>query len=189
MLLSKRLISCVVSVLALAACSAGPEQPLDEAEILTRAERLVTPEPGLYRTTTSLGAFEMPGASEQEAARVRAQLGFAEPQEAQRCLSRREAVRGFLPLIEAMKDGNCTFSRFETSEDRLDASMRCEADGGTTSDVALRGEAGRQSSRLETRVVQRSAALPGGELQFTLAVETQRFGECPQTGGEGEPGT
>lgn len=178
MFLSKPAIMCAAPALLLGACSA--EQPnLDDAEILSRAERLTPPEPGHYRTTTALTAFELPGATAQEAERMRANFGFVEPQETQRCLTRAEAVRGFLPLVEAMQQGNCTFSRFDTSEQRLDAVMRCEALEGTSSDVTLLGEAGKQSSRLETSVVQRGDSLPGGELRFTLVVETQRLGDCP----------
>ena len=178
MLLSKPVIVCIAPALFLSACSS--EQPdLDDAEILGRAERLTPPEPGQYRTTTALTAFELPGATAQEAERMRANFGFVEPQETQRCLTRAEAVRGFLPLVEAMQQGNCTFSRFNTSERRLDAAMRCEAVEGMRSEVTLLGEAGRQSSRLETSVVQRGDNLPGGELRFTMVVETQRLGDCP----------
>lgn len=177
MLLPKPVIPLAFPALLLGACSAEPEE-LGEREILHRAERLIPPEPGQYRTITRLTAFEMPGADPQEAERIRTDFGFIEPDESERCLSRAEAVRGFLPLVEAMQRGNCTFSRFDTSEQRLDAVMQCEGAEGTMSDVSVQGEAGTQSSRLETSVVQRDDSLPGGELHFTLVVEMQRLGEC-----------
>lgn len=161
---------------ALAGC--GEAGPVTAEQVLERSASLTRPEPGLYRTTTSLSDFAMPGVSPQEAERMRLRFGFVEPQVVEGCLDAEDAAQGFLPMVEAMQDGSCTFSRFDADATWLNAEMDCEGVGGTTSQVVLLGEAGTDASRLETQVVQQGGGIPGGEQSFTLVIETERLGEC-----------
>ncbi|MFB0610852.1 DUF3617 domain-containing protein [Aurantiacibacter poecillastricola] len=171
----------ITTMIALSAC-ADEAQPLSKETIAERAARLTAPQPGLYRTTSELVNFELPNAPPPEAERMRHRFGFVEPQVAEACLTAEEAARGFLPLLDAMQDGTCQFIRFDTGETSLDALMQCESANGTISQAEMTGETSTSASSLETRIEQRGEGLPGGEMRFTLLVETMRLGSCAGEG-------
>jgi hypothetical protein len=173
--LSARCLIAAGIVLAGSACgSTGPS----EEDILEQGERMVKPVPGLYASTTALEEFEMPGASLQEAARMRERMGGIEPQMREFCMSPEEAEQGFAQMLAQSQSGNCRFSRFVVNDRRLSASMTCEDPTGYHASVEMDGLGGERESHLTLRILQQGPGIAGGSLRMRMQVDNQHLGDC-----------
>jgi hypothetical protein len=159
---------------AAAACDSGPSK----SEILDQASRMVKPVPGLYRSVTTLSEFEMPGATAQEAGRMRERMGGIKPQEREYCLGEEEAEKGFAQMLAQSQSGSCSFSRFIVNDRRLSASMSCEGEAGYSASVEMDGMGEAQQSQMTLRIQQRGPGIAGGLLRMRLDVDSRRIGDC-----------
>nr|WP_237438215.1 DUF3617 family protein [Alteraurantiacibacter buctensis] len=137
------------------------------------------PQPGLYRSTTRLTAYDLPLASPQEAAAMRERFATLEPAVATSCLTPRQAEEGWVTLVRSLGEGTCQVERFTADGEGMQASVACQAPGGGTSRMAMTGTAGTTSSTMEIRIVQQGEAIPGGEQTISMAIASQRVGDCP----------
>ena len=160
---------------AVAACT---PDPLGEDEILASAQSLPAPQPGLYRSTTRLTEYDLPLASPQEAAAMRARLDGMAPAVAEHCLSSAEAAEGWLELVEGLNEGTCRIERFSAESGEMAASVACVGPGEMTSRMALTGTATTTSSAMDLRIVQQGPAIPGGEQTIAMAITSERVGDC-----------
>ncbi|MXO71238.1 DUF3617 family protein [Alteraurantiacibacter buctensis] len=179
MQLRPRLCLCVPPALLLAALAGCAPDPPDEQEILASAASLPKPQPGLYRSTTRLTAYDLPLASPQEAAAMRERFATLEPAVATSCLTPRQAEEGWVTLVRSLGEGTCQVERFTADGEGMQASVACQAPGGGTSRMAMTGTAGTTSSTMEIRIVQQGEAIPGGEQTISMAIASQRVGDCP----------
>lgn len=171
-----RRLTIVLLTLAMTGCNApGPD---DEA-VLAEADKLANPLPGLYRSTTTFGGLELPGADADQARVARDRMAGLSPQVSEFCLTPAEAEGGFRAMLQAMQEGDCAFDRFETLDGRLSADMRCTATSGVISKVAMAGEADPQSSQLTLSIDQTGDAIPGGRMRMSMKVVSERTGDCP----------
>lgn len=178
MLLTARL-AVIPSVLLLAALAGCAPDPPDEQDILANAASLPRPQPGLYRSTTQLTAYDLPLASPQEAAAMRERFATLEPATAETCLTPEQAEEGWVTLVRSLGEGACQVERFAADGEGMQASVSCTAPGGGTSRMAMTGTAGTTSSTMEIRIVQQGPAIPGGEQTISMAIASQRVGDCP----------
>jgi len=167
---------------ALASCGSGPT----EAEILAEADRLAEPLPGLYRSTTTLENYDMPGAA-MDQARIARERMVLSPQVREFCLTPDEAAGGFRRMLADMQGGDCAMEKFASHDGRLDARMRCTGGNAIASTVSMSGEADPQRSTIDLAIEQQGDALPGGVVRMELTVESVRVGDCPP--GAGAQGT
>lgn len=167
----------LVALLALSAC--GQPEPLTQEEVLLRAQSLPTPDPGLYRTTTTLVRFTMSEPAAADTAWAEANMVTGTPGTSESCLAPEEAARGFAPLMEAMAAGGCTVTRFDVEGGRMDADLACESAQGTITQITMIGTASATSSRLETRVIQSGPGVRGGTQEVETLTENERIGDCP----------
>jgi hypothetical protein len=166
------------SLLPLAATGCGSAPAPDEDDILTRAAEMERPQPGLYRSTSTLTSFDLPEAGAQEADHMRNALGLLEPQEETVCLTAQEADDGFLPLLRDIQQGACTVEQFDAGSARMRAQLACPGQGGSASTVTMTGTGSQTSSRMELLVEQTGPAIPGGRLTMQFVVVNQRIGDC-----------
>ena len=170
-----------LGVLMLAACQGrGP----DDKDVLHEGAKLVKPLPGLYRSTTRLTAFDLPGADPQTEDLMRDKFGQILPQTRNFCLTPTAAERGFEDLIRESQQGACTFARFVASDSRLSAEMHCRTGPNLTSTVSVEGIGAPDHSHVDLNLVQSGPSIPGGSETIALAVDNVRTGECPA----GNPG-
>ncbi|MXO59419.1 DUF3617 family protein [Altererythrobacter salegens] len=170
----QRLIA-VLALTALAGCEG--KKPDDEA-ILAQAEKLATPLPGLYRSTTTFEGYDLPNADGEDARIVRDRLAGLDPQVREFCLTPAEG--GFRDMLKSMQDGDCTIERFTTRRRALDAQMHCAMKAGGTSTVKMTGTADPVSSQIRLDIDQLSDGIPGGQARLTIAIANERTGDCPQ---------
>lgn len=172
-----------IAVLMLAACSrqhkASSEKPPSIKEVLARAQAMVKPEPGLYATTSTLTDFDLPGASSQDAQRMRRMMGGIKPQERKACVTEQDSQEGFAPVIRSMQKGACKIGQFDADQTHLHAQMHCTAADGSRSDVDITGTGGATQSHVVLAVVQKGDAIPGGSMHMTFTIDSHRIGACP----------
>lgn len=166
--------------LLLPACNQA--EPIAQEEVLARAQTLPAPDPGLYRTTTTLVSFSMSDPAPADAAWAQANMVTGTGSTSETCLDPEAAARGFAPLVEAMAAGGCSITRFDVVGDRLGADLTCESPQGTTSQVTMLGTSAATSSRLETTVVQSGPGVRGGTQEVQTLTENKRIGDCPGEG-------
>jgi hypothetical protein len=174
-------LSIAVGLLMLAGCHAkGP----DEKAVLHEGAKMVKPLPGLYRSTTRLTAFELPGADPQTADIMRDKFGQILPQTREFCLTPAAAEGGFEDMVKESQQGDCTFDRFVADQTRLSAAMRCRSGPSLTSTVTVEGTGAPDRSHVDLSIVQSGPSIPGGSETIALAVDNRRLGDCPA----GNPG-
>jgi hypothetical protein len=169
-------LSALLAVLMLGGCdTSGP----DEKDVLREGAKLVKPLPGLYRSTTRLTAFELPGADPQTADIMRDKFAQVLPQTREYCLTPAAAERGFEDMVRQSQQGDCTFDRFVADETRLSARMRCRSGAELTSDVSVEGTGAPARSHVDLRIVQSGPGIPGGSETIAMSADNQRIGDCP----------
>ncbi|MEO5706502.1 MAG: DUF3617 domain-containing protein [Alteraurantiacibacter sp.] len=159
----------------MAACT--PDPP-GEDQILASAASLPAPQPGLYRSTTRLTDYDLPQASPQEAAAMRARLGGVAPSVAEHCLTAADAEEGWLALVRGLNEGSCQIEQFSADGGEMAATVACSGPGDTTSRMAMTGTASAAASRMDLHIVQHGPAIPGGEQTIAMTVTNERIGEC-----------
>jgi uncharacterized protein (DUF885 family) len=169
--------ACLVALAcALAACT--PEPPGEE-EILAGAQSLPAPQPGLYRSTTRLTDYDLPQASPQDAAAMRARLGGMPASVAEHCVTAADAEEGWLALVRGLNEGTCRVERFSAGDGAMEAVVACIGPDQMTSHMAMTGIASETASSMDLRIIQNGPAIPGGEQAMAMMVTSERIGDCP----------
>lgn len=163
---------------ALALVAGCHRQAPDRQQVLAQAEKLVKPLPGLYRSTTTLTGFELPGAPPRTADMMRDKFAQILPQTREFCLTPAAAARGFQDLVRQSQQGDCTFKRFVANASRLSARMHCRAGANLGSTVSVEGTGAPDRSHVELEIVQTGPSIPGGSETISLQVDNLRVGEC-----------
>ncbi|MGN6498502.1 MAG: DUF3617 domain-containing protein [Tsuneonella sp.] len=170
-----------LAALALAACNKEPAKPKTPEEVAAAASKLAKPMPGLYKSSAKLMDFSIPGLPQDQADKMKAMIAKGETQDETYCLTKEEADKGFEDAVRKMASGQngmkCTFAKFDTAGDSIDAEMTCSGPGGTSANMKLDGEMAAQSSRLHMKMTQKVAAMPA-EMHMEMEVSSKRIGEC-----------
>ncbi len=170
-----RLIALIALLGIVPACQSDPPS---QEDMLQAANNLVQPEPGLYRSTSTLEAFDLAGASQDDAERMQFLMGGLEPQVSTACLSQEDSEQGFVSLLREIRQGDCSFESFDAGATRFRAEMQCNGADGTSSHVSMYGTTAAESSRMELDIEQQGPAIPGRRLDMQFVVENQRIGDC-----------
>jgi hypothetical protein len=177
-------LGALLVALVLAACN---QQPPNDKEVLQQGARLVKPLPGLYRSTTRLKGFDLPGAPPQTEDDMRDRFSQVLPQTREHCVTPEEAERGFEDMVRQSQSGDCTIERFVANRTELSARMRCQSGANLVSVVSVEGTGQPDRSHVDLTVVQSGPAIPGGSETITMAVDNQRLGDCPPQAGKSVP--
>lgn len=167
----------LVSLLLLAACHAkGP----DDKAVLAEAGKLVKPLPGLYRSTTSLVSFELPGADPRTEDMIRDRFAQVLPQRREFCLTAAAAARGFEDMVRQSQQGDCRIDSFVADASHLSARMTCRLGAKLSSTVSVEGTGAADRSHIALRIVQTGPSVPGGTQTMAMTVDNVRLGDCPR---------
>lgn len=172
----QRLIVLLGSLTLVACQDKGP----DAGQVLAEGDKLTRPLPGLYRSVTSLTAFELPGADPQTADIMRDRFAQVLPQRRDFCLTPQAAARGFADVIRQSQQGDCTVERFVANKDRLSAKMSCRAAARLQSIVSVEGTGEPARSHIELEIVQTGPSVPGGSETIAMSIDNVRVGDCPK---------
>ncbi len=172
-----RRLTAVACLLILAACSGKAP---GEKDVLAEADKLTKPLPGLYRSTTSLVSFELPGADPQTADIMRDRFAQVLPQQRNFCVTPAAAARGFEHMIRQSQQGDCRIDSFVTDKSHLKARMSCTFSARLGSTVSVEGTGEPTRSHVDLTIVQTGPSVPGGSETMVMKVDNVRLGDCPK---------
>jgi hypothetical protein len=171
----------LVAAILLAGCGdkAGEsgEGAVSNEEAAARAEGMVQPQPGQYRTSLELLEFDIPGMTDQMKAQMRSIVGGEFAKGNTYCLTPEEAAaNGPKRMAENMAEGNCSFSKFDVSAGTLSADMQCTGDDGLTSHVLMNGMMTQTSSDMTMTMNQDMEGV--GQVRMKIRAKSERTGDC-----------
>jgi hypothetical protein len=162
--------------------SAGEAGDVSTVAVASRAQGLVQPRPGEYRTTLELLDFQMPdipGMTEQMKQQMRATMGASLTQSHDFCLTPEEAAaNGPRQMAEKLAKSNCTMKRFDISGNTIVADMSCPgANGAGASTMRMEGQMNAEGSVMTMAMDQEVAGR--GSIHTKMKVTSERTGDCP----------
>ena len=163
----------------LTACDSG-SAPKTAEEVKQEVASMDRPRPGLYRTTSKVVDFQVPGMAPAQAEKMKAMFS-ATGKGREFCLTREEADKGWEEATKKLAEGNCRYDRFEAAGGRLDAKLVCETGQGMTSTMEMKGTMTSESSQMAMTIDQSAPGLPGGSgnIRMVAEVSSERVGDCP----------
>ena len=171
-----------VFALGLAACQKEPDQPKTAEQVKVEAAKMTRPEPGLYKSTMTISALQIPGMPPKETEQLKTMMtGTAQAREF--CLTKEESERGFEDFGKKLAQGKCTYDRFEADSDSLDAKLTCQTAENTTSTVELVGTFTGTNSQMKMKLNAAAPQMAGQSMAMEAEVKSERVGDCP--GSEG----
>jgi major membrane immunogen (membrane-anchored lipoprotein) len=170
----------LAAAVLLTACDSGDE-PKSVEEVKQEMAGMVKPRPGLYRSTSKVVSFEVPGMPAAQAERMKQMFSTTE-KGTEFCLTPQEADKGFEEMTKKLAEGNCTYDRFETEGDRLDAKLTCETGEKMKATIEMKGTMGAEGSQMTMSVNQTPPGVPkGGAVKMVAEVASRRVGDCPRS--------
>lgn len=167
-------VAPLIAVLALAACK---DQPKTADQVKQEMAQMPKPKPGLYRSTSKIVSFEMPGMPPEQQKQL--QQVFSQQQGRDFCLTKAEADKGYEEMTKKLAEGNCKYDKFEASGGALDAKMTCATGQNMTATIAMKGTMTPESSQMTMTIEQSGAQLPGKSMKMVADVASTRTGDCP----------
>lgn len=162
----------------LAACSGAGTSDADGdgkvslGEAAKQAEAQgVKPEPGLYKTTVTMTALDIPGMPPEMKDHGAGLVTTAED-----CLTPEEVEKGYEAMVKQGQDGDCAYESFTLAGGKLDAVLACNAQGRATR-TTITGTT--TSTGAELTATTAMAFDGAGKGTMTATVKHERIGECP----------
>lgn len=181
-----RLILPLCAAFTLAACGSSSEE--EEAATAgggdtTAAEDMAEamadgpmPQPGKYRTTAELVAFDIPGAPPEMAEMMRGAFAQGAMEASKSCLTPEQASTSREEMLKNMAESNCTVTQFEMSGGAFDAALSCPTGQGMSGEVTMTGTMSETGSDVQTSF--KTQVPQVGEATIRMHMVTERIGEC-----------
>lgn len=169
----------LVAALALAGCGSADKAKTPE-QVQSEAAKLEGPKPGLYRSTSKLLSFDIPGMPPAQAEKFK-QMFSSTSQAHDYCLTPKDAEGGMEAAAKKMAEGNCKYERFNATGNALDAKMTCQTGQGMTAAIEMKGTMDPESSHMTMAINQSMPGQQGGAVKMVAEVSSQRVGDCPAT--------
>lgn len=168
-----------LAALGLSACGSEAEQPKSEEEVIAAMESLAKPEPGLYRTSTEMVEFSIPGLPADQVEQMKQMQGMGS-NVSEQCLTEAEANKGFKDMLRELSKPDeglsCDFTRFDTSGSNLDAKMSCDGPAGAGAQISLTGLV--ETDRSDLTMDMAVDAGPVGKMNMKMKTKSERIGPC-----------
>ena len=171
---------------ALVACSnepevdarnATPEEVASQVREATDDEQFVRP--GKWQSKVTIEQLEMPGMPPEMADNMKKMMAQHQERTTESCLTEEEAKRPKEDFF-AGKDNNCRYEHFTMGGGKIDAKMRCSADGGASQVMEMAGTYSPESYQMRMATRTEGAGTPG--MTMKLKVDSTRIGACdPKT--------
>ena len=142
---------------------------IGEAAKVAEAEG-IQPEPGLYKTTVTMTALEIPGMPPEMK-----DHGAGLVRTFEDCLTAEEVEKGFEAMVKQGQDGECAYENFALAGGKLDAVLVCEAQGRAIR-TSMSGTATSTGADLTaTTALELDGA---GKGTMTATIKHERVGAC-----------
>jgi hypothetical protein len=177
----RSILALPVAALLLTACDSGSDEPKSVQQVKDEMADMAKPRPGLYRSTSKVVSFEVPGMPPAQAERMK-QMFSTTQRGNEFCLTPEEAEKGFEEMTKKLAEGNCSYDRFNADGGKLDAKLTCETGQKMKATIEMKGTMGAEGSQMTMSVVQSPPGAPGGaSVKMVAEVASQRVGDCPRS--------
>lgn len=137
-------------------------------------------QPGMWETTVQFNSIDMPGASPQELAAMRAMMG--RPQTTSSCMTQAEAANPTQRMMNPSSNGNaCRFSESTFSGGTIRVHGSCQAPGRPTSRTNMDGSY--TATTIQAAISSEMQAPPGRpgprSARMSGTLSAHRTGDCP----------
>jgi hypothetical protein len=171
-----------LATLALASCGKEEKKPVTREKVIAEAGKLAQPLPGQYETRVKLLNFSIPGLPAAQAEKIKGMMGNVGGESSSYCLTPEEAKKGFEESVRKMGQGQgglkCDFTKFDVDGPKIAAEMNCSGQQGMQSEMKLKGTATAQSTSMHMAMTQKTAMIPGGEMNMEMELDSHRTGDC-----------
>lgn len=170
-------LTALAAAALLAGCSgektdADGDGKVSMAEAAKKAEAEgIKPEPGLYKTTVTMTALDIPGMPPEVKNHGAGLVNTIED-----CLTSEEADKGFEEMVKQGQNGDCSYEKFDFNDGKIDAVLVCKAEGRAMR-TSLSGTASSTGSELTTTTAMEFDG--AGKGTMTATIKTERVGACP----------
>jgi hypothetical protein len=175
------LIACV---LPLAACNKQPEVKATNASPEEVAQKMSAAgggqsfvRPGLWQSKVTIEQVDMPGMPPEIAKRMNQTMAGKQPNEYSSCLTNEDVKRPKEDFF-AGKNHQCRYDHFTMGGGKIDAVMRCKAEGGAQQTMELKGAYSADSYQMQMTTKAESADPDEGGMAMRMRVDAHRVGEC-----------
>ncbi len=174
----------LVAAIVLAGCGSGDADADGDGKISTRevaaeAAGAVTPRPGQYESKVQLLEMEMPEMAGVDIAQMKKMMQKSMSTTTQHCVTAEDAQNAAKQMIQTPENENCSYSKFDVSGGNVAAEMACKNPDGSTSNMQLTGQIGREQTHMVMELDQALPGVPGGgKSHFKMQVDSRRIGEC-----------
>ncbi|MBA4008941.1 MAG: hypothetical protein C0486_09195 [Erythrobacter sp.] len=162
----------------LAACSGAGTSDADGdgkvslGEAAKQAEAQgVKPQPGLYKTTVTMTALDIPGMPPEMK-----DHGAGLVRTIEDCLTAEEVEKGFEAMVKQGQDGECAYENFVLADGKLDAVLVCKAEGRAIRTSMAGTTTSTGADLTATTAMEFDGA---GKGTMTATIKHERIGECP----------
>lgn len=159
----KRLVPPALAMILLFACSPGP----------------IALQPGMWESTVQFSSIDLPGASPQELAAMRATL--SRPQTSSRCMTPEEAANPAQRLMNQGGGNACRFSESTFSGGTIRVRRSCEAPGRGPQQTSMEGTF--TATTIQATIASELHAPPGTPgpqvARMSGTFSAHRTGDCP----------
>jgi hypothetical protein len=129
------------------------------------------PEPGLYKTTVTMTALDIPGMPAEMKGHGKGLVTTAED-----CLTEQEVEEGYEAMVKQGQNGDCAYESFALAGGKLDAVLVCNAEGRATRTSITGTTSSTGADLTATTAMELEGA---GKGTMTATVKHERIGACP----------
>ena len=169
--------------LAVAACNRGPQVHEENASVdevaakvreATGGARFIRA--GEWKSTGTIEEMSIPGMTEAESARMKQAMAKSGIHEFSTCLTEEDVKQPEGKFFTG--NDQCRYDHFTMSGGKIDAAMRCNAAGGGSQLMTMKGNYSPESYSM--RMEMKSAGGPGaaGAMTMRMRVDSKRVGAC-----------
>ena len=149
--------------------NASVEEVAEEVRKASRDQGLIRA--GKWASSVTIEQMSMPGMPPQAAEQMKQMI--AQTHSSESCLSPEDVQRPSASFFST--NGDCRYDHFTMRGGRIDAQMRCEAQGSTQV-MEMKGTY--SPNAYEMRMTSRGEAGAGQGMAMQMKVEAKRVGEC-----------
>lgn len=177
----KVLILPLAAAIALGGCgkkdeAAGGDGKVSPKEVAAEASGLITPQPGLYKVSGEILDLSFPGMPKAVVDEMKTSMkaNF----ESTNCMTEADAKNAVKEMAKGPQQGNCTYSKYDVSGNKISAVMNCEGEKGTSGTFTMNGTVGATAIDMTMEGDQKAPGMPSGGMHMKMHLKSQRIGEC-----------
>ena len=169
----------LAAAIALAGCGKqADDTPKTVEQAAEQAKQMAKPEPGKYRSSIKMLEFNIPGLPADQANQMKQLMGGAASQSHEFCLTAQDVEKGYEEMVKKSSEGNCTFEKFDTTTNTIDARMTCDMGQAGKAQMAMKGNVTPTKSVMVMEIENSVSQVPGGKIHTKMEVTNERIGDC-----------